>query len=60
MLEQWLRSYHPEELFDENGKLIPELKALARPASTASAQTRTPTAVCSCTSCACRISAITD
>ncbi|MEF2692782.1 MAG: phosphoketolase family protein, partial [Eubacteriales bacterium] len=29
MLEQWLRSYHPEELFDENGKLIPELKALA-------------------------------
>ena len=26
---QWLRSYHPEELFDENGKLIPELKALA-------------------------------
>ena len=23
MLEQWLRSYHPEELFDENGKLIP-------------------------------------
>lgn len=28
MLEQWLRSYHPEELFDENGKLIPELKAL--------------------------------
>ena len=29
MLEQWLRSYHPEELFDENGKLIPALKALA-------------------------------
>ena len=29
MLEEWLRSYHPEELFDENGKLIPELKALA-------------------------------
>ena len=27
-LEHWLRSYHPEELFDENGKLIPELKAL--------------------------------
>ena len=27
-LEQWLRSYHPEELFDENGKLIPELKEL--------------------------------
>ena len=29
MLKEWLLSYHPEELFDENGKLIPELKALA-------------------------------
>jgi xylulose-5-phosphate/fructose-6-phosphate phosphoketolase len=29
MLEEWLRSYRPEELFDESGKLIPELKALA-------------------------------
>ncbi|NEO24901.1 phosphoketolase family protein [Moorena sp. SIO4A5] len=28
-LEEWMRSYKPEELFDENGKLIPELKALA-------------------------------
>jgi xylulose-5-phosphate/fructose-6-phosphate phosphoketolase len=28
LLEQWLRSYKPEELFDENGKLIPELKDL--------------------------------
>lgn len=29
MLNDWLKSYHPEELFDENGKLIPELKELA-------------------------------
>ena len=29
MLKEWLLSYHPEELFDENRKLIPELKALA-------------------------------
>ena len=29
ILEQWLRSYHPEELFDEAGRLIPELQALA-------------------------------
>lgn len=29
MLKDWLLSYHPEELFDEDGKLIPELKALA-------------------------------
>jgi len=28
-LEEWMRSYKPEELFDENGTLIPELKALA-------------------------------
>ena len=29
VLEAWLRSYKPEELFDENGTLLPELKALA-------------------------------
>jgi xylulose-5-phosphate/fructose-6-phosphate phosphoketolase len=29
LLEEWLRSYRPEELFDESGHLIPELKALA-------------------------------
>lgn len=28
-LEDWLRSYRPEELFDDTGKLIPELKSLA-------------------------------
>ncbi len=29
LLKQWLESYHPEELFDENGRLIPELQELA-------------------------------
>ncbi|MBV8360715.1 MAG: phosphoketolase family protein [Deltaproteobacteria bacterium] len=29
MLETWMRSYKPEDLFDEAGRLIPELKALA-------------------------------
>jgi xylulose-5-phosphate/fructose-6-phosphate phosphoketolase len=29
LLEDWMRSYKPEELFDENGCLIPELKTLA-------------------------------
>nr|WP_258003478.1 phosphoketolase family protein [Fischerella muscicola] len=29
MLEEWMKSYKPEELFDENGKLIPELTELA-------------------------------
>ena len=28
MLEDWLRSYHPEELFDDRGRLIQELKDL--------------------------------
>jgi xylulose-5-phosphate/fructose-6-phosphate phosphoketolase len=29
ILEEWLRSYRPEELFDENGRLLPELQELA-------------------------------
>lgn len=29
LLEKWLRSYHPEELFDAMGKLMPELQELA-------------------------------
>ena len=33
MLEEWMRSYRPEELFDDDGRLVPELRALA-PAGT--------------------------
>jgi xylulose-5-phosphate/fructose-6-phosphate phosphoketolase len=29
VLETWMRSYKPDELFDKEGRLIPELKALA-------------------------------
>ncbi|KAH6669589.1 XFP N-terminal domain-containing protein [Halenospora varia] len=29
LLENWMRSYKPEEVFDSEGKLIPELKELA-------------------------------
>ena len=29
LLEEWLRSYRPEELFDANGTLKPELRALS-------------------------------
>ena len=29
ILEDWMKSYKPEELFDSNGKLIPELAELA-------------------------------
>jgi xylulose-5-phosphate/fructose-6-phosphate phosphoketolase len=28
ILENWMRSYKPEDLFDQNGRLIPELKSL--------------------------------
>ena len=29
LLEDWMRGYRPEELFDANGRLAPELRALA-------------------------------
>lgn len=29
MLEEWMKSYRPEELFDEAGRLVPELAELA-------------------------------
>ncbi len=29
LLEDWLRSYQPQELFDADGRLVPELRALA-------------------------------
>jgi xylulose-5-phosphate/fructose-6-phosphate phosphoketolase len=29
ILEDWLRSYHPEELFDQSGRLTPELRELS-------------------------------
>lgn len=29
IVEQWMRSYHPEDLFDDYGRLIPELRELA-------------------------------
>jgi xylulose-5-phosphate/fructose-6-phosphate phosphoketolase len=29
ILEEWMRSYRPEELFDSRGRLIPELRALS-------------------------------
>jgi xylulose-5-phosphate/fructose-6-phosphate phosphoketolase len=29
VLEEWMRSYRPEQLFDDGGRLVPELRALA-------------------------------
>jgi len=31
LLEDWLRSYHPDQHFDEHGRLVPDLQALAPP-----------------------------
>ena len=31
LLEAWMRSYRPEQLFDSHGALVPELRALAPP-----------------------------
>ena len=46
LLEEWLRSYRPQELFDETGRLLPELRELARKASVGWAPIRTPMAGC--------------
>jgi xylulose-5-phosphate/fructose-6-phosphate phosphoketolase len=29
VLEDWMRSYRPQEIFDESGRLVPELRALS-------------------------------
>ncbi len=47
LLEDWLKSYHAEELFDENGRLIPELAELAPKGNARLGQTRMQTEVCS-------------
>ena len=43
-LEEWMRSYRPEELFDEDGRPRDEELARARPGTGAWARTRTRTA----------------
>jgi xylulose-5-phosphate/fructose-6-phosphate phosphoketolase len=51
MLESWMRSYRPEELFDATGRLMPELQALAPNGDRRMSANRTPTvAGCSATS----------
>ena len=45
-LKEWMLSYKPEELFDENGRLVPEIAALAPEAITEWVLTHTQTAVC--------------
>ena len=35
LLEEWMRSYRPEELFDDSGAPVPELAGAARRAASA-------------------------
>ena len=45
-LKEWMLSYKPEELFDENGRLVPEIAALAPEGNHRMVLTHTQTAVC--------------
>src|SRR6185503_6375188 len=51
ILERWMKSYKPNDLFDKTGRLHPVLAALA--------PIRTPMADCFCATCECRISRTT-
>jgi xylulose-5-phosphate/fructose-6-phosphate phosphoketolase len=58
-LEAWMHSYRPEELFDEDGRLVAEL-ADWRPRVTGGwGPTLTPMAACCCVTCACPTSTLT-
>ena len=47
MLEEWMKSYRPEELFDDSGKLDARTAPNWRRKATAAwARIRTPTAAC--------------
>ena len=48
VLETWMKSYRPEELFDANGRLKAELAALAPEGTRRMSAIRTPTAACCC------------
>jgi xylulose-5-phosphate/fructose-6-phosphate phosphoketolase len=54
-LEAWLKSYKPEELFDAEGRLLPELAELVPLGAAAWALIPTPTAACCCGRCTCPI-----
>ncbi len=59
VVEDWMRSYRPEELFDEHGAPMAFLRALAPEETGASARTRMPTADCCAKRWTCPTSAIT-
>ncbi len=51
-LESWMKSYKPEELFDAAGAFGTSWPSWRRRGTGGWARTRTPTAGCSCTTCA--------
>jgi xylulose-5-phosphate/fructose-6-phosphate phosphoketolase len=55
LLEAWMKSYKPEELFDENGRLKPELADLAPKVLAAWEPTHMRMVEFCCATCACRI-----
>ena len=59
IVEDWLRSYKPEELFDANGTLISELQSSRPRARVAFRRTRMPMVVCCARNWNCLISATT-
>ena len=58
-LENWMKSYRPEELFDAKAACSRNWRNWRPKARGAWARTRTPTAACCCATCGCRISATT-
>jgi len=58
-LESWMKSYKAEELFDENGRLMPELAELAPKGDRRMGPIPMPTAGFCCAICTCRISGFT-
>jgi xylulose-5-phosphate/fructose-6-phosphate phosphoketolase len=53
ILEGWMKSYRPEELFDDDGRLRPELADLAPTATGGWGRTRTRTAASCSGTCGC-------
>ena len=59
ILEAWMRSHRPEELFDEGGRLIPELRELAPKGERRIGVNPPPMAASCSATCDCPISATT-
>ena len=59
VLEDWMKSYKVEELFDENGRLLPELRALAPKGNRRMGASPYANGGLSCASCGCPTSATT-